>query len=176
MATPPCCPWCCLQTKVEQKVAKGTTQEEFEDCMWYIQAKARKELGKHGLTPLFSYDNNRIQAGASFERMGISLEEKVPLAPYMPDAHRVIEHTFHNLKRMLWDSIYHQGIEATGLALQLRMMEVFKSIPAEWIARDCAKLPLGYEMIATDKNVLFMSPTGHEYAGTGGDWASYLLR
>lgn len=176
MPTPPCCPCSCLQTKVDKKKAKGTTQEEFEDCMWHLQDRARKMLAKHGLSPLFSYDNNRIQAGASFKRMCIKPEEKVPLAPYMPDAHRVIEHTFHNLKRMLRESIYLDGIEATGIALQTRLMKLFLEIPVGWIAKDCAKLPLGYEMIATAKNVLFKSPTGHEYAGTGGDWASYLLR
>jgi len=65
-----------LQTKDGKREARGTTQEEFEDIMAILVRHARERLAEYGLTPLFSYDNNKIQAGARFDRMGFSPNDK----------------------------------------------------------------------------------------------------
>lgn len=160
-----------LQTKDGKREARGTTQEEFEDIMAILVRQARERLAGYGLTPLFSYDNNKIQAGARFDRMGFSPNDKVPLAPYMPDAHKVIEHAFHQLKTLLWNSIYEHGIVASGRALQDRVQQLFFQISKESIQKDVHDLPLTYKIISTEKHHIFIEPNGHEYAGTGGDWA-----
>ena len=154
-----------------QKDAKGTTQEEFEDAMAQLVEFARKEMKKKGLKPLFSYDNNKIQAGADLERMGLEEDERVPLAAYMPDGHQVIEHVFGQLKASIWNDLYEHGDIRSAHDAQARFHRLFKKLPKFSIAANAFKMPLVYEMIATEKGVLFMGPDGSMYQGTGGDWA-----
>lgn len=140
--------------------------------MQVVQMHARVRLFQsHDLDPLFSWDNAGHQKWADYLNMRVSPFEHVPLAAYMPDGHKVIEHTFHRLKQALWDSIYTEGPITTGAQAQNRIERLFMEMPTEHFYRDAQDLPLTYQYIATDAGVRFTGPNGLEHVGTGGDWA-----
>lgn len=137
---------------------------------------ARLQLwDKKGLTPLFSYDNNRLQAGASYAKMGMDPKEHIPLASYMPDGHKVIEHFFNRFKAALWNSLYEEGPVLSGEELQERVLKIWGQMHTpEHIAhiqKDVDSLPLTYEIIATPAGTQFTGPDGQIHEGVGGDWA-----
>jgi hypothetical protein len=176
-----------MQTKKSHytKKAKSTTQMEFEDNVrafwqWAKTALALEcqRLGLQGVIPRISWDNNRIQKNADLGRMGVDPAEKVPLAPYMPDGHKVIEHVFAVVKHKLVDAIYSIGNQRLTpiFAQQLVLWCFQQAISAQSVSRDADTLPLTYEVIATPAGQMFMGPDGRLHEGTGGDWAPKRYR
>lgn len=140
-----------------------------------MQARVRLWMS-HSLEPLFSYDNSGQQKHANHANMYMAPYEHVPLAAYMPDGHKVIEHTFNRLKSALWNSIYEEGAILTGEELQDRVERLFKAMPIAHFTKDAESLPVTYQHIATDKGVLFTGADGLQHEGTGGDWAPDAYR
>lgn len=157
----------------KNKLARGTTTDEFEMMMRALLMLCRTKLFQsYGLDALFSFDNSGPQKWAEFPKMCMYPAEKVPLAAYMPDGHKVIEHTFHRLKQDLWNSLLGpEGPIHTGVELQDRVERLFFAQPQAHFKRDGEDLPLTYHYIATDKGVHFTGPDNLEHVGTGGDWA-----
>lgn len=154
--------------------AKSTTREEFTDNMKILVAMARQQLGALGLQPLFSYDNNKIQATASLYQMGLSRGEKVPLARYMPDGHRVIENVFAWLKPAVHKSLYGGGRLAIGAVTPAEAREVvhncFKAYPTAAVQKNVHDLPVTYHVISQPRDSYTQGPDGLFHIGTGGDW------
>ena len=168
-----------LQTKKSnyQEEAKGTTKEEFKDIMKVLASMARLWFTAVNRTPRFSWDNASIQKNADFKAMGIEEHEKVPLAPYMPDGHQVIEHAFANLKRALWEDLYYNGDVKDAIDAQQRVKAAFYSYEQQSVYKNTHnKLVLCLQQIATPKGVTFVGVDKQLHEGTGGDWARSLQR
>lgn len=110
--------------------------------------------------------------------MGVDPAEKVPLAPYMPDGHKVIEHVFAIAKHKLVEAIYSIGNQQLTpiLAQQLVHWCFQQVVTAQSVSADADSLPLTYEVIATPANQMFMGPDGRLHEGTGGNWAPKRYR
>jgi hypothetical protein len=162
------------------KAAKSTTKMEFQDNIRDFWAPTRTTLQQRGLTPRISYDNNKIQKNADLGQMGVLPEERVPLAPYMPDGHKVIEHVFARAKYKLVEQVYSLGSAAdriTAADAQQMVKDVISMVttPAQ-IRADVDSLPLTYEVIARPRGQLFQSRDGKWHRGTGGDWPPKIYR
>lgn len=131
---------------------------------------ATAALARHGLQPLFSWDNNKIQANADLTAMGLQPHQKLPLAPYMPDAHKVIEHLFARLKTMVLQQLYlfPNGTIITPDFAQELVWRCFWAQPTAAIAADVASLPLTYAVIAADRP--FQWVDGSSHTGVAGAW------
>lgn len=163
-----------MQTKRSNytEKAKGTTKQEFQDVMKLLVQQARDRMAEFHLEPRFSWDNASTQATADLEAMGLTEAEKVPLAPYMPDAHQVIEHAFANLKRDLWNNIYEHGAPKKAAAAQERVAEVFLGQSHVSIFTNVhGKLIRCYQVVSCAKGVTFEGLDGKVLEGSGGDWA-----
>lgn len=140
--------------------------------MRVVVMEARVKLWMmYGLEPLFSWDNTGPQKWAEYRNMMLGPGEHVPLAAYMPDGHKVIEHTFNRLKSALWNSIFRDGPIYTGTELQDRVECLFKAMPSSHFLADAQGLPVTYEHVATEQGVIFTGADGLQHEGTGGDWA-----
>jgi hypothetical protein len=170
-----------LQIADGTRKAKSTTRREFEDLMVIFVKDAKDRLAAHGLEAKFSYDNNKIQATADLRRMGVGEGEKVPLAPYMPDGHKVIEHAVGNVKRAVQAMLYGEGWldrrrDFTPSVAQELVKEAFKGLSKEGIREDIESLPSTYLVISAPRGAVVQAPNGKLYKGTGGDWAPAELR
>ena len=150
--------------------ASKTTRLEFEHNVGFIAFIARQLMRQFGLTPLFSWDNNRIQATADLQLMGIHPWEQLPLGAYMPDAHKVIEHTFARLKAAVELRMYQLGssVQMTPQLAQQIVAECFHQLPQQSIAADVMSLPLTYAVIAN--NGPFIWEDGTQHIGVAGAW------
>ena len=160
--------------------AKSTTKIEFQDNIKQFWAPTRTTLQQRGFTPRISWDNNKIQKNADLGQMGVLPEEKVPLAPYMPDGHKVIEHVFARAKHELVEQVYQLGSEAdriTAADAQRMVRNALSKVatPAQ-IKKDVDSLPLTYEVIARPRGQLFLGRDGKWHRGTGGDWPPKIYR
>jgi uncharacterized membrane protein len=168
----------CMQTKCQGKLraAQKTTRKEFEDIMLIAQQAARARLAALGLSPFFSWDNNRIQATANLANMGILPHEKVPLAPYMPDAHKVIEHTFARIKAEVKDAVYLLGpdtVMTPALAQSIVYARFWQQQQAT-IRADVDSLPLTYAAIARQGQFTWLD--GSKHTGVAGNWPAKKYR
>jgi hypothetical protein len=164
-----------LQTIKGNKIAKSTTREEFTDIMKKLVVAAREKLANIDpkLKPIFSYDNNKIQKGASLAEMGITPEEKLELPPYSPDMHKVIEHVFAILKGQLQEEMLKNNPARMDPAVAQKMVRVYfkHNISKKSIRADVDSLPVTWHIISTLDGVFAEGPDGRMYWGTGGDWA-----
>ena len=110
------------------KMAKSTTQEEFEDNMTIISAFAKIYHPETKQPPLFCYDNNRIQSQASYSEMGFPHHRKVWIPVHSPDFNKPIEHVFHLIKERLGHKIYNHMGSVDAKLLQKWVMDIFNSI------------------------------------------------
>jgi hypothetical protein len=153
--------------------AKKTTRQEFIEIMQKLIAMAREAMAERGLPARFSYDNNRIQQTASLRQLGLQECEKVPLGPYMPDCHKVIEHVFAQLKPIVTKELYAQtGMTYLTSAIAQSLVKdcFFTKITQEQIARDALTNPVTYFVVKTDQDRMELGPDGMYHKGTGGDW------
>lgn len=165
--------WCssCLQKKNKPNVkARSTTQEEFEDNMKILSSKAAQQLSTKGLEPLFCYDNNRIQKGAEWGRMGITRQQKVEIPTHSPDFNKPIEHVFNQIKEKLCEYIYDSHEVLTPELLQQWVVLIFQGISADSIARDVSSLEQTYLAVSADKGQLISDGYSQIVQGTGGDY------
>jgi hypothetical protein len=161
-----------MQTKNSdyKKDAAKTTCKEFEDNMRVLAAWARLAMLPFGVSPLFSWDNNIIQATASLQSMGILPCEQLPLGNYMPDAHKVIEHAFARLKAAVRLRCYQLGstVQMSPQLAQQIVTECFFQMPQQAIAADVRSLPLTYAVIS--QNGPFTWVDGTQHIGVAGAW------
>lgn len=149
--------------------------------MKLLVQNARDKMAQFNLEPKFSFDNASTQATVDLAAMGMTEAERVPLAPYMPDGHQVIEHAFANLKRDLWNNIYEYGAPANAAAAQTRVQEVFMTLDADRKADSIyanvhGKLIRCYQVVSTAKGLTFEGLNGKVLEGSGGDWARAVDR
>jgi hypothetical protein len=159
--------------------AHKTTRQEFIAIMRKLIAKARAAMAAKGLQARFSYDNNKIQATASLEAMGLRSWEKVPLGTYMPDCHKVIEHVFGQLKPKVTKMMYQTtGLqELTAVAAQELVHKCFfECITQESIYKDGMTVPVTWFVVKTDEDQMAVGPDGLYHKGSGGDWPMYFDR
>jgi hypothetical protein len=166
---------CLLQTKNSGYTvdANGTTQEEFED----IIAKAVQQAAILMPDAVFSWDKNKIQAGAELKRMGLAGNRVLPLSRYSPDMHKVIEHAIHQHKYI----VHKQLLQPAGRQLIVRefqklVKDSWFNIKQQGIEADVRSLPITYHIISTPKGVMSEGPDGRFYQGSGGDWPDKRFR
>lgn len=161
----------CLQRKQDnEKDAKSTTQEEFEDNMVIISAVAAAYQRPLGKKALFCYDNNTIQKNAVWARMGITHHQKVSIPTHSPDFNKPIEHVFNRIKQHLRERIYSHVGELLPVMLQNWVVEIFNGISAGSIAKDVASLKRTYRAVSIEKGQEVGVLGGGTVVGTGGDW------
>ena len=123
-----------------------------------------------------SWDNNNIHKIADFGRMSVLPHEKLPLAEYMPDGHKVIEHFFARLKSKIMEEVYRMGSELTAASAQQLVLNACFQSSQQAIYKDVQSLPLTYKVIATTKGHQFLDATGKVHTGSGGDWPAKTYR
>lgn len=98
---------------------------------------------------LYSYDNPRIHESAAdlLERAGISPADRVPLPPYSPDMHKVIEHAHSNLQQIFKQMIRDNSNIKTPVGYEYALRRAAKQLSKESIARDVQSLPETYKAI-----------------------------
>lgn len=106
------------------------------------------------------------------------LPPRMPLAPRMPDGHKVVEHVFPNLKSSFFKKLIDVGAaNIDSKKAQDLLVEVFESkVTADSISHDTQTLPLTMKMIAKDKGKVFEFGNGQYYTGTGGGWPPKRFR
>lgn len=183
-----CC--CChLQCKTRSskkkkqrkpRQAKSTTQKEFEDVMNILVQEAKKELEKKGIPASevrFQYDNNRIQATASLEHMGMDEASKVHLPKYSPDLAKAIEHVFAQLKPAIMKQLSKLSPgELTAAKAQKVAEQCFKALNPKHIQKDISDLPTLWRVVAADKGVEVPCGRGRFWYGTEGAYPPRELR
>lgn len=172
-----------LQIKTKSKTkqgrkAKSTTTQEFEDIMVEV-VKASKpllqELGHQNV--LYSWDNNKIQAAASLEKIGLRADERLHLPTYSPDMHKVIEHTFAQLKRIIVQKLAQlQPYQVTAAAAQRIVQEAFVELSTDSIRKDIESLPLAWSVISAATGVHIQGPGGRRFQGSAGGYPVAELR
>lgn len=141
--------------------------------MHKIIPMARAAMAARGLTARFSYDNNRIQETSTLRKLGLQQGEKVPLGPYMPDCHKVIEHVFAQLKPNVTKELYATtGFQnlTSGEAQTLVERCFFQNIKQQSIYKDGMTCPVTYFVVMTDEDRMEVGPDGLYHRGSGGDW------
>ena len=170
---------CCLQTVKSKftKDAKTTTREEFEDNVRMFWTVAKGVIARFGpLQAYVSWDNNKIQKTANLDRMGVLPHEKLPLAEYMPDGHKIIEHFFARLKGKVMEEVYKRATDLTPGSAQQLVLDAFFHSSTKAIYKDVLSLPLTYRVIATPKGSQFLDAKGRVHTGSGGDWPAKACR
>lgn len=155
------------------------TQEEFRRNLQNI-VKALRALGVRKRDMFFSWDNaHNNGAAADLVTHGIPAGNKLPLPPYSPDIHRVVEHCIHQMKAALDADML--GIAGTGLpenpeqTMQLLVRRAFKQLTPAAIDKDVSGLPLAYKLVAGAKGST-VKAGGRTWECTGGDWLPHKLR
>lgn len=157
---------------------KGCTTDEFKAVLKCAAAVIKDKAAKAG-TPCpewLSFDNapNHNVGDTFVPGLGF---KRVPLSPYSPDMHKVIEHTFSRFKRSLHASIYDRCAERGVSELtppevrRLAIAALEEAGAATSIAKDLRTLPVTLRMVATPEGQAFVAGDGRDYIGTGGNWA-----
>lgn len=147
------------------------TTEEFEDIITVMWPDVKRQLAEKGYAAKLSYDNAQQQRTADLARMGVQPGEKVDLPPYSPDMHKVIEHTFHRLKKAVYNYLYTLGREATSEDVQEAVRICFMlEAEAETIKKDSDSLIDTYRCIAAGKDEEWEDRHGNRHLGSGGNW------
>lgn len=128
---------------------------EFEEVMGAIKEKAEAMLqpamaaagGKPKI--MYSWDNDKIHAGADLERVGITSSMRLELPPLSSDMHKVIEHVHAQVQRKfddwLWD---YEGQGPTAQECMDQVEAIFRQqITTESIFRDVHSLHATYAAI-----------------------------
>lgn len=146
----------------------GTTTAEFIWLMKQIRQAVEKglrsnpdlELGEHQV--LYSYDNPRIHQGAQddLEEIGISPLDRVPLPPYSPDMHKVIEHIHSNL----------------GKALKRRLDEDSRICKPKHYAEVLQEEFYKMDTASIQSDIKSLKKTYNEIARRGGEWPHSCFR
>jgi hypothetical protein len=82
---------------------------EFEDVMGKVKAAAEAKLTPKlrgvggGMKIMYSWDNDKIHAGADVKEKGFTLEVRLALPPCSSDMHKVIEHVHARLQAKFQD-------------------------------------------------------------------------
>jgi hypothetical protein len=155
--------------------ARKTTREEFVDNIRLAWALFKQWMPN----PRISYDNNLIQKSANLADMGLSVLDKLPLAPYSPDVHKVVEHSFaiakQTIKNWLWLLSPHTVI--TPQVAQQLVWSACMQLRSDGMFKDACSLPTTLAVIAATKGQVVVSPVdGSQHVGVGGGWPKASLR
>jgi hypothetical protein len=165
-----------VQTERGQE-AKATTTQEFADVLKVAKAKARHL----GLQPArWSWDHSHVHDHLDVKAVWEDEDiETFPLAHYMPDGHKVIEHCFSTIKaafhrRLFEDKLYKTltSEKAQNLLRDITM----ECITAKRIANDCKSLKTTLGIISTPCGQQYQDDEGTMHPGTGGGWAPKRYR
>eukprot|EP00878_Enallax_costatus_P034428 GHUV01038173.1.p1 GENE.GHUV01038173.1~~GHUV01038173.1.p1 ORF type:complete len:139 (+),score=39.47 GHUV01038173.1:685-1101(+) len=82
-----------IQERADKR-AKSTTEQESIHHFRCIKAAAEQLIPD----PLYLYDNISAQKFAGPSDLGITADQRVEMAPNMPDGHQIVEHCFGGFK------------------------------------------------------------------------------
>lgn len=168
-----------MQTKASRytKEAQSTTTEEFQDIMKVLVNYTQEAMKDSGFEPMYSWDNNKIQAVANLQVMGITQEDKLPLSKYSPDLHKVIEHAFAQLKNRVRHALLQPCATAMTPAQAQRLVgSCFQSIPTEAIFADVCSLPTTYLVVSGGQGEVKLGADQQYHVCSGGDWPERQYR
>lgn len=168
-----------LQT-MKREDAKVMVRQEFEDLMTIAFERA-EELGLPKDQQFWSWDNAHANMTTEdAERLGRA-GIRLPLPPWSPDMHRVIEHVMHTVKTGFAERLDYAAELPSPRQMQHMVQDIFYSIPKEHTKADCDTLPLTYESIRMPQGE--KRPLNDKKGellwlleGVGGDWAPKALR
>lgn len=167
----------------------------MSDLMWHTSWLFHEKTGDW---PYLCFDNNKIQKNIDVTNIPYpddctvplekvvkvdgcgddgaihlpSAEHKIPLPTHSPDGNGPVEHAFSYGKSKVRNHLYFEAKRiTTGDQLRKAVRKQFEKLPPGSVAADVARLPLLWEMLSTDVNVLFEADDGKVHAGTGGNWA-----
>lgn len=172
----------CLQVIENRadRTAKSTTKEEFIDQFKCIRDLARQKMPAPN-SPLFSYDNLSTQHYADLADLGITPAEKLPLGPYMPDAHQIVEHCFAGFKPWFMTHVYAVSGPGTESADLQRLLKT------EWanferychekgsLRRNADDLPVTLEVIKMPRVAFVSEVDGKVRVGSSGGWVENVI-
>lgn len=170
----------CLQTK-KGETAKSMTLAEFADHLRNV-GRELVARGERLQRQWFSWDNARANGGSEqLLAAGLPADHRLPLPPYSPDLHRVVEHAIGRVKA---------AMDATMLAMatggwpadaarvfQTALREAARNtLDAGPIIHDAASLRLAYRVVAGEQGETVHDEDGHAWECTEGDWLPEALR
>lgn len=153
---------CLLLQTAKGNPAKGCTNEEWSHVMQDIMAAAAR-LRLSGEWPagapiIYSFDNDKIhQKPETLAALKINYKNRLPLPPYSPDMHRVIEYTVGRLKTAFRKWLYAHPGANTMEKYQDALTTIFfnkkkKSVAdAETINKSVKRLPSLFKEILAAK-------------------------
>lgn len=168
---------------------KGTTKAEFTAILASFVAEARQLRAKKGSggegagedTVWVSFDNPAIHTDVELPE-GV---RRVPLSPYSPDIHKVIEHVFGRIKPRLPEMCWDLTGGAKDPQPNLKVIRdayvrlVRRHTEQETIAADVRGLVMTLRVIAAEKGEYIEKVLKHStllIEGTAGDWPPKVLR
>lgn len=101
---------------------------------------------------------------------------RLPLPPYSPDMHKVIEHCMAHIKRALLRFAHETPELCTPETLQQQAKLAFESITVESIYNDVWSLPTTYAVVAGEEGNTVTGSDGKRWSCTAGDWPPAALR
>lgn len=151
---------CLLLQTAAGNPAKGCTNEEWSHVMLDIMAAAAR-LRLSGDWPtgapiMYSFDNDKIhQKPETLAALKINYKNRLPLPPYSPDMHRVIERTVGRLKTAFRKWMYAHPGANTMEQYQAALTHIFfnhkKVAGADTINRSVKRLPSLFKEILAAK-------------------------
>jgi hypothetical protein len=149
------------------------TREEMKDYVKVILKLLEKEPVPEGGWH-FTWDNAHNNAtDDDLADLGLSPGQRLPLPPYGPDLHKVIEHIIHFLKSAFKADATNAGEALTPEEYQAMLLEAFESITPAQVQADANTLPITYLAVARPKgSKTWVTINGKEWVveGSGGDW------
>lgn len=151
--------------------AKSTVQEEFEDVMKLLHARATQECGSRGAAPFFMYDNNGLQAAARPHDMGLTAGQFLRIPTHSPDFNKPVEHTFNRIKKKLLDRMYEESdTEVTPAMAQQWVDDAIAADKLESFQKDIMTLPDTWAIVAARLGEEVITSKGKTAYGCHGDY------
>lgn len=160
-------------------------REEFQHLMAIAIGKAVK-AGLPLEQQYWSWDNAHANmTTAEAQALAGRKHIRLPLPPWSPDMHKVIEHVMHTLKTGFSEALDLTEELPTPKQMQHMVRGIFYDIPAAHIQADVDTLPLTYLSIAAPQGKKITVFEGDEQqgekllgrvVGVEGDWAPKALR
>lgn len=156
------------------------TRVEFADHLRNI-ARELEARGERRQEQWFSWDNARANGGSEqLAAVGLSPNHRLPLPPYSPDLHRVVEHSIGRVKAAMDASMLAMATggwpDDAARVFQKALRKAATTLDTAAISHDAASLALAYRVVAGALGTTVHDDAGRPWPCTGGDWLPKELR
>lgn len=152
------------------------TKEEFIDNLECIVHVLEQSEQLDGAPLLVSWDNAHNNAtAADLQDGGFHELKRIPLPPYSPDMHKVVESFLGRLDADFHKRLLHHPSYRSPEQLQSLLLHAFTCMPREHIEASVKGLRLTYRMIFEPAGQEF-TEGGKAYTGCGANWPPHKFR